>query len=61
MWLEVGGRTNMNFAKPSGFPLPSADLRSLSDEELMQFLKNGRHEALTVLFDRYHHLVFSIA
>src|SRR5258708_23829056 len=27
----------------------------------MQFLKCGRQDALTVLFDRYHHLVFSIA
>jgi RNA polymerase sigma-70 factor (ECF subfamily) len=27
----------------------------------MQFLRSGRQEALTVLFDRYNHLVFSIA
>jgi len=44
------------------YPLDSdSNFSNLSDEELMQFLRSGRHEALTVLFDRYHHLVFSIA
>ncbi len=44
------------------YPLDSdSNISNLSDEELMQFLSSGRHEALTVLFDRYHHLVFSIA
>ena len=44
------------------YPLDSdSNISDLSDEELMQFLKSGRQEALTVLFDRYHHLVFSIA
>jgi RNA polymerase sigma-70 factor (ECF subfamily) len=38
-----------------------SDISNLSDEKLMQFLKCGRQDALTVLFDRYHHLVFSIA
>src|SRR5258707_15818478 len=44
------------------YPLDSdSNISNLSDEELMQFLSSGRHEALTVLFDRYHHFVFSIA
>jgi len=44
------------------YPLDSdSDISNLSDEKLMQFLKCGRQDALTVLFDRYHHLVFSIA
>ena len=38
-----------------------SDISNLSDEKLMQFLKCGRQDALTVLFDRYHRLVFSIA
>ncbi len=38
-----------------------SDISKLTDEELMQFLSSGRHDALAVLFDRYHHLVFSIA
>lgn len=42
-------------------PDSTSDLSQLTDEELMQFLRRGRHEALTVLFDRYNHLVFSIA
>jgi len=42
-------------------PDSTSDISKLTDEELMQFLRSGRHEALTVLFDRYNHLVFSIA
>ncbi len=42
-------------------PDSTSDISQLTDEELMQFLRRGRHEALTVLFDRYNHLVFSIA
>lgn len=37
------------------------DLKGLSDEELMAQLKEGCHDALAILFERYHRLVFSIA
>jgi RNA polymerase sigma-70 factor, ECF subfamily len=37
------------------------DLESLSDEELFRLVTRGLHEALTVLFDRYHRLVYSVA
>jgi RNA polymerase sigma-70 factor (ECF subfamily) len=37
------------------------ELAKLSDEELMRSLTSGRKEAVEVLFDRYHRLVFSIA
>jgi RNA polymerase sigma-70 factor (ECF subfamily) len=37
------------------------DLSQLSDEGLIQYIIAGRHDALTVLFDRYHRLVFSVA
>src|SRR6266481_4684403 len=44
------------------YPLdPDCNISDLSDEELMLSLRSGCHEALTVLFDRYHHLVFSVA
>lgn len=36
-------------------------LPKLSDEELMQHATNGHQEAVTVLFDRYHNLVFDVA
>jgi len=36
-------------------------LQELSDEELMTYLQNGCDDALAVLFDRYHRLVFTIA
>jgi RNA polymerase sigma-70 factor (ECF subfamily) len=49
----------MNLAKPLGFQ--SDDLSKLSDEELIACVANGRDDALTVLFDRYHRLVFSVA
>jgi RNA polymerase sigma-70 factor (ECF subfamily) len=39
----------------------SGDLAKLSDEKLMEFMSAGQHDALTVLFDRYHRLVFSVA
>lgn len=38
-----------------------AELERLSDEELMASLNSGCHDALAVLFDRYHRLVLSIA
>lgn len=41
--------------------LQSEELPNLSDEELMQQVSIGRHDALTVLFDRYHRLVFDVA
>ena len=41
--------------------LPSEELRQLSDEELMRRATAGHHDAITVLFDRYHLLVFDVA
>jgi RNA polymerase sigma-70 factor, ECF subfamily len=41
--------------------LQSDDLSKLSDEELMQHVTSGRHDALAILFDRYHRLVFDVA
>jgi RNA polymerase sigma-70 factor, ECF subfamily len=45
-----------------GVPPPSfAELRNKDDGELMAYLQAGCNDALTVLFDRYHRLVLSIA
>jgi RNA polymerase sigma-70 factor (ECF subfamily) len=41
----------------SASPEPS----SLSDDELMLLVAAGRQDALAVLFDRYHRLIFSVA
>jgi RNA polymerase sigma-70 factor (ECF subfamily) len=38
-----------------------ADLTGVSDDQLMMHLNAGFHDALAVLFDRYHRLVFSVA
>jgi RNA polymerase sigma-70 factor (ECF subfamily) len=38
-----------------------ADLVHLSDNQAMAWLRSGCHDALAVLFDRYHSLVFSVA
>jgi RNA polymerase sigma-70 factor, ECF subfamily len=43
------------------FELHFDDLSKLSDEELARHVITGRHDALTVLFDRYHRLVFDVA
>ena len=32
-----------------------------ADEDLIELLRGGSDEALTVLFDRYHRLVFHVA
>lgn len=36
-------------------------LAGMADEDLLDHLKRGHHDALAVLFDRYHQLVLSIA
>jgi RNA polymerase sigma-70 factor (ECF subfamily) len=50
----------MNVARPSG-PLPSEDLRTLTDEQVIQRVVAGQQDALAVLFDRYCRLVFDVA
>jgi RNA polymerase sigma-70 factor (ECF subfamily) len=42
-------------------PVPYAELGKLNDEALMLRLQLGHHDALAVLFDRYHRLVMTIA
>jgi RNA polymerase sigma-70 factor (ECF subfamily) len=37
------------------------DFQSLVDEELFAYVVAGYNDALTVLFDRYHRLVYSVA
>lgn len=49
----------MSLSKPREFQ--PGDLAAFSDEELMECVATGRHDALTVLFDRYHRLIFSVA
>lgn len=60
MGREVAGIIGMNVARPSG-PLPSEDLRVLTDEQLIQHIVAGNQDALAVLYDRYHRLVFDVA
>ncbi len=48
------------------FPVPAApptyaELARLSDNQVMAWLQSGCHDALAILFDRYHWLVFSVA
>lgn len=42
-------------------PLSYAELQRLSNEELIHALQAGLQEALAVLFDRLHRLIFSVA
>jgi RNA polymerase sigma-70 factor (ECF subfamily) len=57
-WLEQSVPTKRGLApsRPRG-----AELKKLSDLELMNHLRNGDQEALSHLFDRYYRLVLSIA
>jgi RNA polymerase sigma-70 factor, ECF subfamily len=49
----------VNTQKPSAFSL--IELRCLQDERVLAELLDGNGDALAVLFDRYHRLVYSIA
>jgi RNA polymerase sigma-70 factor, ECF subfamily len=47
---------------PGGLPSPTlAELKGLSDAEVMAHLQGGCNDALAILFDRYYRLVLSIA
>lgn len=57
-----GSVVNPGIHSRSGGAQPSlADLKLLTDEQLMALLLDGVNDALAVLFDRYQRLVFSIA
>src|SRR5712671_855866 len=43
------------------YELQPEDFCKLSDEELMQHVASGHHDALAILFERYHRLVFDVA
>jgi RNA polymerase sigma-70 factor (ECF subfamily) len=49
----------MSLAKP--LEHRSDGLAKLSDEELLGYVRLGRPDALAILFDRYHRLVFDVA
>jgi RNA polymerase sigma-70 factor, ECF subfamily len=51
----------MNPPENTPAPLGYAELAKLHDEAVMQHLQLGHHDALAVLFDRYHGLVMNIA
>lgn len=55
----MAARVETGLMRPRG-PVPG-DLPQLSDEEIIQLVKDGSQDALTILFDRYHRLVFSVA
>lgn len=48
-------------AKAQPIILPSANLETLNDEDLVAQLLAGHHDALTVLFEKYSGIVFGIA
>src|SRR3981189_3359598 len=50
----------MSLSKPS-CERQSGDFCKRTDEELMQYATAGHGDAVTILFDRYHRLVFDVA
>jgi len=57
----VTGDEHMDLAKRAAPALTYDDLCKLPDEELIRRVAERSPEALTVLFDRYHRLVFDVA
>lgn len=55
----MAARVETGLISPCGHA--PGDLSKLSDEEMIQLVKDGSQDALSVLFDRYHRLVFSVA
>jgi RNA polymerase sigma-70 factor, ECF subfamily len=53
--------TNGPNSRADGQALSLAQLRALSDEQLIAKLRDGYGDALAILFDRYHKLVLTIA
>lgn len=45
----------------SAFVIPSVRKPNMTDEEVMEQLRNGNPDALPILFDRFHRLVLNIA
>jgi RNA polymerase sigma-70 factor (ECF subfamily) len=41
--------------------VPAPDIAAVPDEALMPLVSSGRNDALALLFDRYHRLVFNVA
>ena len=61
-WWRLGPVVNPEIHSSSGAAqLSLAELKVLTDEQLMALLQDGAGDALAVLFDRYQRLVFSIA
>ena len=50
----------LSFGRPARAP-SYAELERLADDQLMARLQADCHDALAILFDRYHRLIFSIA
>src|SRR5690242_10223656 len=46
---------------PSAFGVPMVRMANLSDEDVMEQLRQGNPDALPILFDRFHRLVLKIA
>jgi RNA polymerase sigma-70 factor (ECF subfamily) len=55
------GCTKMSVSRLHGPSVPNEDFCKLSDEQLVQKIVDGCQDGLTVLFDRYHRLVFDVA
>src|SRR5271156_7018328 len=57
-----GSVVNLESLSRPGAAQPTfAELKLLTDDQLMVQLQDGVNDALAVLFERYHRLVFSIA
>ncbi len=58
---ENCGLSGADARGPQGVQVTLQQLQNRSDEELMEQLQQGQHDALAVLFDRHFRLVLSVA
>ena len=61
LWDELMTARYSAGRAPEPCGLAFCELERLGDDELMRHLRAGHHDALTVLFDRYHRLVLKVA
>jgi RNA polymerase sigma-70 factor (ECF subfamily) len=57
----VQNQTEVPDTGASAFPIPIVRMLNLSDEGVMEQLRQGHPDALVVLFDRFYRLVLSVA
>ncbi|MCI0724755.1 MAG: hypothetical protein L0338_38200, partial [Acidobacteria bacterium] len=54
------GNPHQSPARSRVSPAYSAEVACLSDDDLLLLLREGSHDAMSALFDRFHRLILSV-